>query len=186
MKKCRFNDPSAVAAYFDGAMERDVEEEFGRHLLACRECAGALLNLERDLFLMTTVEFARHPRKLFRSQARFRLARGGLDLWEPAEGIGAGGFVPFALSPVRGGEGGKGGYRLLKAGVTVDLKGERGDTVSLDVRGAAGRSVFLYRGGRLVEARSRVEEEQFTIDKLERGNYLLFIKECGAVDFTVE
>jgi hypothetical protein len=87
---------------------------------------------------------------------------------------------------VRGGEGGKGGYRLLKAGVTVDLKGERGDTVSLDVRGAAGRSVFLYRGGRLVEARSRVEEEQFTIDKLERGSYLLFIKECGAVDFTVD
>jgi hypothetical protein len=186
MKKCRFNDPSDVAAYFDGAMERGVEEEFGRHLLACRECAGALLNLERDLFLMTTVEFARHPRKLFRTRARFRLGRGGLDLRNPAEGTAAGGFVPFALSPVRGGEGAQRGYRLLKAGVTVDLKGERGDTVSLDVRGAAGRSVLLYRGGRLVEARSRVEEEQFTIDKLERGSYLLFIKECGAVDFTVD
>ena len=183
MKPCRFRDPAAIASYFDGTMDKALEEEFSRHLLTCRACAEDLLNLERDLFLMETVEFSRNPRRVTRQSAIFRLGKDGIELLKK---IGRGGTVsPFVLAPVRGGEGKERGYRWERGGVKVDVLPFDGDRVRLDVSGVKGKSLFLYRGKRLVEARSNASEDYICIDDLRKGDYLLFVKDAGSFEFTV-
>ena len=55
MKKCRFNDPDYISLYYDGALESEAEKRFSEHLLTCKVCGGALMALEKDLFLMRLI-----------------------------------------------------------------------------------------------------------------------------------
>ena len=183
MKACRFRDPGTIASYFDGTMDEALEEEFSRHLLTCRACAEDLLNLERDLFLMEAVEFSRNPRRVTRVSALFRLGKDGMELLKKL-GKG-GGLSPFVLAPVRGGEEKRQGYRWERGGVKVDVLPFDGDAFRLDVSGAKGKSLFLYKGKRLVEARSNLSEDYVYIDDLRKGDYLLFIRDAGSFEFTV-
>jgi hypothetical protein len=183
MKPCRFRDSGTIASYFDGTMERALEEEYSRHLLTCRTCAEDLLNLERDLFLMEAVEFSRNPRRVTRESAFFRLGKDGVALVKKL-GLG-GGISPFELAPVRGGEERGRGYRWERGGVKVDVLPFDGEAFRLDVSGAKGKSLFLYRGKRLVEARSNLAEDYICVDNLRKGDYLLFIRDVGTFEFKV-
>jgi hypothetical protein len=184
MKPCKFRDPSTIASYFDGVMDEALEEEFSRHLLTCRACAEDLLNLERDLFLMDAVEFSRNPRRVTRQSALFRLGKDGIELLKK---IGRGGRVsPMVLAPVRGGEGKQKGYRWEQGGVKVEVLPFDGDRVRLDVSGVKGRSLFLYRGKRLIEARSNAPDDYICIDDLRKGDYLLFVRDARSSGFTFE
>ena len=183
MKPCRFRDPATIASYFDGTMEKAMEEEYSRHLLTCRACAEDLLNLERDLFLMETVEFSRNPRRVTRQGALFRLGKDGIELLKK---FGQGGrFSPFVLEPVRGGTDKEKGYRWEQGGLQVDVLPFDKDKVRVDLSGVKGKSLFLYRGRRLIEARANVGEDSICIDDLRKGDYLLFIKGFGTFEFTV-
>jgi hypothetical protein len=183
MKPCRFRDPGTIASYFDGTMDKTLEAEYSRHLLTCRTCAEDLLNLERDLFLMGAVEFSRNPRRVTRESALFRLGKEGVAL---VKKLGRGvGISPFDLAPVRGGEGRGRGYRWERGGVKVDVLPFETAAFRLDVSGAKGRSLFLYKGKRLVEARSNLAEDYICIDDLGKGDYLLFIRGTGTFEFKV-
>jgi hypothetical protein len=183
MKPCRFRDPGTIASYFDGTMEKELEEEYSRHLLACRACAEDLLNLERDLFLMETVEFSRNPRKVTRQSAIFRLGKDGIELLKKFGQVGR--LSPVVLAPVRGGGEKVQGYRWERGGLVVDVLPFDDDKVRVDVSGAKGKSLFLYRGKRLVEARSNLAEDYVCIDDLRKGDYLLFIRHGGSFEFSV-
>jgi hypothetical protein len=187
MKPCRFRDPGTIASYFDGTMEKALEEEYSRHLLTCRDCAEDLLNLERDLFLMETVEFSRNPRRVTREGALFRLGKEGIELLKKlgAREGAAPRFSPFVLVPVRGGDEKRNGYRWERGEVKVDVLPSGEARVRVDVSGVKGKSLFLYRGKRLIEARSNAADDYICIDDLQKGDYLLFIREFGSFAFTV-
>ena len=119
MKPCRFRDPLFAAAYFDGVMDEATEHEYSRHLLTCRACAEDLLNLERDLFLMETVEHSMNPRRVARQNALLRLGKNGLELLKRLGGDGS--VSPLVFAPVRGGGEGESGCRWERAGVQVDV-----------------------------------------------------------------
>jgi hypothetical protein len=70
--------------------------------------------------------------------------------------------------------------------VRVDVLPAGGETFRVDVSGARGKSLFLYRERRLVEARSNIAEDCVCVDELAKGDYLLFVRDAGSFQITVK
>ena len=63
MKKCRFHDPHYISQYYEGTLDEETEKAFAEHILKCSECMNALLDLEKDLFLMKELKHDKLPEK---------------------------------------------------------------------------------------------------------------------------
>jgi len=188
VKKCQFDDPYYVALYYDGAMDEEMRDAFAAHLLVCKKCTGSLLNLERDLFLMEHIKEENAQAPSMWSRAVFRLGMEGLKV---LKGFGRGSGAPFtiapvALSPVRGKREKGSFYRITRGKVCLEIAAADRNHFSIRIRGISGKSLSLFRGRRLVEARAGADRETAFFDVLERGQYTFVVEGQIPIEFTVE
>lgn len=182
MKKCQFSDPQFISMYHDGAMDKETEKAFSEHLLTCQKCAGALMNLERDLFFMNTMKFKEVPADLKLRGAVFKLIADGIRLIKNLTGQNV--FIPVQARAVRGAE--KYLYRFNAEDIKVDIRSEGGDIFTAEISGISGKSISIYRDKRLIEARAHITESKVVIQNLERGSYSLLTDNNSIVEFIVE
>jgi hypothetical protein len=183
MKKCRFHDPHYLSQYYDGSLDVETEKAFAEHLLKCNECMKALLDLDRDLFIMNNVKHNKLPHKYASGKITFLLLPKGIEL---IKGFGhENGFQQFVPLPARGG--GKGSaYRLERGDVSVDIMSEGKDRFNIEFNGVFGKKIRLFRNNRLIEARSNIRDRGVIVYNLEKGNYSLVINDQDSIKFTVE
>jgi len=181
VKKCRFHNPDYLSLYYDGALDEAEEMEFSRHLLTCRECMDALLQLERDLFLMSTSSLKRVPRASGHSNVVFRFLKEGIELKENIRGEG--GFVPQRLAHAGEEEV---SYVMERDELSVEIRNEGNALFGIEVKGVSGKKVRLFRGGRLLEARSHIGTSSAVFHNLIRGTYSIAVNGLDVVQFDVE
>jgi hypothetical protein len=186
MKKCRFNDPDYISLYYDGALDSEAEKKFSRHILTCKECSGALLALEKDLFLMNSIKLADVPERLRHKRAVFKIIKEGIRIIKNLTGPET--FVPLELKATldHRGEGEKKIYRLKTDSIIVDIYGEKDSKFCAEITGTEGKSISLYLSGKKIEAHGHVAEPGVLIDGLERGSYSLMVDEQLILEFDVE
>ncbi len=186
MKKCRFNDPDYISLYYDRALENEAEKRFSEHILACKECAGALLALEKDLFLMNSMKLMDVPERLMHRRAVFKLLKDGIRIIKNLTGPDL--FVPLELKGTLGhiGDEEKIIYRLKTDVMNVDIFGDKGGKFCAEITRAEGKSFFFYLDGKKIEAHGHVTEPSVLIDGLEKGKYSLVAGERVILEFDVE
>ncbi len=183
MKKCRFHDPHYISQYYEGTLDEETEKAFAEHILKCTECMNALMDLEKDLFLMKEVKHNRLPEKYVSGITIFQLVSNGIEL---VKGYGqVNGFQQFVPLPARGGEN-RLAYRLERVDVSVDIKSEGKDHFNLEFNGVSGKRIHLYRNKRLIEARSNIKDRGVIMYNLEKGNYSLVINDQDTIKFIVK
>ena len=65
MKSCPFEENREfLVMYHDGVMPEELSESYSEHLLTCKPCMQALLDLRNDLFSMKNVRFVAVPGEL--------------------------------------------------------------------------------------------------------------------------
>lgn len=182
MKKCGLYDSDTISLYYDGKLLPDAQRAFSEHLLTCNECAQALLDLERDLFLMHNLKHERVPEKKAKKGFVFELIGDSIRL---ITGLYEGSSVKqLGLIPVRGEAGGK-AYRIERKDISVEIWNDGDGLFSLEVSGIYGKSFSLYCGRRLVEAKANVQESKVIVYKLQKGSYSLRIDNRIVFDFEV-
>jgi hypothetical protein len=146
----------------------------------------ALLNLEKDLFLLSVVKHEQRPKTAHQKVAVFRLLSDTIELVKNLSGREL--FQQVDLLPAKGS--GKGSvcsvYRIQKQGVTIDIRNESEDLFTLGISGTTGKDFALYRNGRLVEARSHIPVESVAVSHLDRGDFLLKVNQREFIHFLVE
>lgn len=183
MKKCQFHEPHYISQYYDGTLDDKTEKAFSEHLLKCTQCMKALLDLDKDLFIMNNVKHNKLPHKYASGKITFQLMPNGIEL---IKGLGqVNGFQQFVPLPARGG--GKGSaYRLEWGDVSVDIMSEGKDRFNIEFNGVSGKKIHLFRNNRLIEARSNIKDRGVIVYNLEKGNYSLVINDQDSIKFTVE
>ena len=183
MKKCKFHDPYYLSGYYDGILDEETEKAFADHLLTCEQCSSALLNLEKDLFIMNTVKHKKIPERYMFGNTVFRLLAEGITMIRSIPKKDD--FFRFEMLPVKGED--KGAvYRMEKGDMRVDVKSEGNDRFTLELEGVTGKKIQLFCNERLIEARSHVREKGILMFDLERGNYSLVFDDQDSVKFVVE
>jgi len=195
VEKCRFHNPEFLSLYHDGALEESEQREFSRHLLTCRECMEALLQLDRDLFLMETASMEKVPKESLDSQESlesdrslktagsrvlFRLVGEGIELIRNLEGEGA--FYPRRFAHAGGEEL---SFEVKRGALELEIRNEGQESFSLEIKGLAGERVDLYCEGRLIESRSSIRRKSTAFLGLERGNYSVSIGGLEVIRFEV-
>lgn len=184
MKKCHYHDPVYISFYYDGALDEEAEKKFSEHLLTCKECMGSLLNLEKDIFFMNTMKFEEPPERDMSRKAVFRLAADGFKLLK--NWPGKSNFAPFVMLPAKGDEQKSAQYRMEKNNFIMDIKSEGDDLFTIELSGVSGGKVSLYKGSRLIEARSNIKEASVILYNLEKGSYSLVVENQDSIEFVVE
>ena len=185
MKKCRFNDPDYISLYYDGALESEAEKRFSEHILTCKVCAGALMALEKDLFLMNSMKLMDVPERLRHRRAVFKLLTEGIRIIKNLNGPDL--FFPLELKDTLGQKGDeeKTIYRLKTDTMNVDIFGDKGGKFCAEITGAVGKSFSFYLDGKKIEAHGHVTEPSVLIDGLEKGKYSLVAGERLILEFDV-
>ncbi|MFW6139050.1 MAG: hypothetical protein ACOC7U_07750 [Spirochaetota bacterium] len=187
MSECKFNDPYYISMYYEGKLSGEDEKAFSRHLLRCRKCLEALLNLQNDLFTMFSVA---QPCEVSLQKTRvrkpiFKLLSDGIML---LTGGGQYGLAPVPLLASRGKITrevcGHQVYKMKSNDIEIELSGAEGKLFNIEIRGASG-DISLYREQRMVEARADVSPEGIKIYNLQGGVYTLFINEEKMLEFVV-
>jgi hypothetical protein len=186
MKKCRFNDPDYISLYYDGALDSEAEKRFSEHVLTCKECSGALVALEKDLFLMNSMKLMDVPERLRHRRAVFKLLKDGIQLIKNLTGPDL--FIPLELKDTLSQKGDKEKtiYRLKTDVMNVDIFGDKDGKFCAEITGAEGKSFYLYLDGKKIEAHGHVNEPSVLIDRLEKGKYSLVAGERLILEFDVE
>ena len=182
MKSCPFNNPDFITSYYDGCLPEEEKEKFEEHLFTCKQCMDALFDLENDLFLMHSMKFKR-PTDQKLKKALFKLISDGIELIKNVEGPFC--FEPLVPVRVRGKVGAK-GYRLQEGQAVIEVGTRGGGFFDVEVSGIEGKQIRLYSKGRLIEARSCVDENQVVLYSLNKGSYKLSIDDEDLLEFTVE
>ncbi len=182
MKKCPFHESNIIAGYFDGTLDAQTEEAFSEHLLGCSQCMDALLNLEKDMFLMKSMKLGPIPKKLRSGFALFHMVRGQLNLVQNL--IGENRFRAIPLAVVRGRE--RSVHAFEKEGIGLQIEGEGNHTFRLELDGVEGKSILVRRNGRVVERHSAERKQKVAFRYLERGSFSLYINNQEFIHFFVQ
>jgi len=181
MKKCKYNNPDIISSYYEGILGKDLEKKFSNHLLACEQCTRALLNLEKDVFLMNTMEFKNIIKKAGAENTVFQLVSKDIKLIKSLNGL----FFTPVLLPTRGTEKGH-IYRMEKNDIKVSIGTGEVNLFYIEISGVYGKSVSLFCNNRLVEAKANMDSEKEVIPNLMRGRYAIIINGKKVIDFTVK
>ncbi|MBN2322645.1 MAG: zf-HC2 domain-containing protein [Spirochaetes bacterium] len=181
MKRCRYNRPDFIAAYYDGVLPEEERTSFEAHLFTCAECMDALLSLEKDSFLMRSMREYYEAAPAYRpakSVALFELVKNGIrlvrNLAEPPV------FEHMLPVPARGRtDASSGWYRISRGDITVSLREGEGERFDLEVSGIRGKSALLYRFGKLVEAHALSKRDTVVFYRLAKGSYRLAAAQGG-------
>jgi hypothetical protein len=199
MKNCPFEgNPDFIVMYHDGAMPRELEKRFSDHLVTCRSCMEALLNLQNDLFSMQTSGFVPVPRDLAvlteepssgkgvsARRALFRFIGGALHLVENPPVTG--GFKLHQMPEFLGREGATGNaYRWEGQGVAVYLQQQGEGRFTMVLQGLSGRSVTLLQNGRVIESHAHAQEDHLAMGDLTCGSFEIHVDDEIILLFLVE
>ena len=186
MKKCRFNDPDYLSLYYDGVLDSEAEKRLSEHILTCKVCAGTLLSLEKDLFLMNSMKLMDVPEGLRHKRAVFKLLKDGIRIIKNLSGPDL--FIPLELKHTLGQNMNeeKPIYRQKTDVMNVDIFGDKGGKFCTEITGVEGKSFSFYLEGKKIEAHGHVTQPSVLIDGLEKGKYSLMVGKRLILEFDVE
>jgi hypothetical protein len=182
MKNCQFYDANIIAGYFDGTLDDETEAAFSEHLLGCSRCLEALLDLEKDMFLMESMKMGPVPKRHRSGFALFHMVRGRLDIVQNL--VGEHRFRELPLTAVRGRE--HRAHAFERDGISVQVEGEGDHTFRIELDGVAGKNIEVRRNGKIVERHSAEQKQRAIFRYLERGSFALFINNQEFIHFFVQ
>jgi hypothetical protein len=197
MKSCPFEENREfLVMYHDGVMPEELCESYSEHLLTCKPCMQALLDLRNDLFSMENARFVAVPGELgalaeedaagkmaSARKAVFRFIRGVLHLVEnpPESGAFTLQVVPEFLGRRVGGV-----YQREAQDFLLSLLQEEEHRFGIVIQGLAGRSFTLVRDGRVIEGHTPVQEDHLVLGDLGCGDYELHVDDEVIILFRVD
>ena len=197
MKSCPFEESrELIVMYHDGVMPEELCKRYSEHLLTCKPCMQALLDLRNDLFSMENARFVAVPGELGElaeegaagkaapaRKAVFSFIRGVLRLVENPPEPGA--FTQQAVPEFLGRRVG-GMYQREARDFVLSLLQEEEYRFSIVIQGLVGRSFTLVRDGSVIEGHAPVQEDHLVLGDLGRGDYELRVDDEAIVLFRVD
>jgi hypothetical protein len=197
MKSCPFDENREfLVMYHDGVLPEELCRSYSEHLLTCKPCMQALLDLRNDLFSMENARFVAVPgelgalaeedaaEKMTRARkAVFRFMRGVLRLVDNPPGPG--GFTLQVVPEFMGRRVGS-VYQRESRDFLLSVLQEEEHRFSIVVQGLAGRSFTLVRDGMVIEGHAPVQEDLLVLGELGCGDYELRVDDEVIVLFRVD
>ncbi len=172
MKGCSYNSPDYIAMYVDGVLSPEEKEAFERHLYSCDECLKSVMNLLDDL--TTVKQFAYRLKNSIKIYMLFNLVNGVLKLIDSSGKIrlknGFNGSKPRGDNPAPG-------YEANLGSIALNISGSPDkDRFSIILKGVRNCSIELRKKDRLLEVKRSIQKDEYKIDGLFRGEYILLVK----------
>ena len=172
MKGCSYNSPDYIAMYVDGVLSPEEKEAFERHLYSCDECLQSVMNLLDDL--TTIKQFAYRLKNSIKIYMLFNLVNGVLKLIDSSGNIRL--KSGFNGSKARG-DNPAPGYEANLGSIALNISGSPyKDRFSIILKGVRNCSIELRKKDRLLEVKRSIQKDEYKIDGLFRGEYILLVK----------
>jgi len=179
MSKCPYYSEDMISLYVEGLLDEDENAIFEKHLLSCDECLGSVINLRRDLFRIRVFENQLY-RGAYLIEAVFMLVKNRLFILrdisnsyhfqKKKESLKLRGVKEFNS------------YSVNIESINISVSEDDMDKFLIELNNVKDKYIELYCKEKLIEAHAHIDREKLIINGLERGEYVVNIRDSNSKD----